>query len=324
VPSLAIAHLSLLLLSAAPAPPAAEAIQLAADAFGRRAVLVVAGLPRAAADRDLADGLATLREVAALTAPDGDAAGGLGRLNAAAGAGKVAVDPRLAELLERAVNFCLWSEGAISPTGGRLYEYWAGPDAPGAPPAPQDLAAAVAGSGCNALRVDRGAGVAELAAGGRLDLRSFAPGFAVDRAVETLLAKGAPSGLVEVGNVRRGFGAGLEGRGWRVALPLFPGQKEPLEAVWLLDRSLAIAAAAEGPFVDFRHGRPAEGVVAALAATELAVDAQALAATMFVTGSRDGQLRLGNLRPRPSILWLLGTGTGTPLLVDYRWGEVGR
>jgi hypothetical protein len=30
----------------------------------------------------------------------------------------------------------------------------------------------------------------------------------------------------------------------------------------------------------------------------------------------------GSIRPRPSLLWLMGTGTGVPLLVEYRWTEV--
>jgi hypothetical protein len=58
--------------------------------------------------------------------------------------------------------------------------------------------------------------------------------------------------------------------------------------------------------------------------TELAMDAQGLATSLFILGPREGQLRMGTLRPRPSILWFLGSGTGAPLQVDYRWSEVSR
>ena len=65
-------------------------------------------------------------------------------------------------------------------------------------------------------------------------------------------------------------------------------------------------------------------MLAAVAVTELAVDAQGLAATMLILGPREGQLRMGTLRPRPSLLWFLGSGEGRPLLVDYRWSDVNR
>jgi len=58
------------------------------------------------------------------------------------------------------------------------------------------------------------------------------------------------------------------------------------------------------------------------AVTDLAVDAQALAIAMALTGPREGQLRLGSLRPHPSVLWFLGNGSGAPLQVDHRWGEI--
>ena len=71
--------------------------------------------------------------------------------------------------------------------------------------------------------------------------------------------------------------------------------------------------------LNLRNGRPAEGVVATLALSELAIDAQALAITMFVLGQREGMMLLGSLRPEPSVAWLLGHGSGPPLLTTHRW-----
>jgi hypothetical protein len=65
-------------------------------------------------------------------------------------------------------------------------------------------------------------------------------------------------------------------------------------------------------------------VLAVLAATDLALDAQALAASLFIVGPREGQLRMGSLRPRPNVRWFLGSGGGAPLQVDYRWSELSR
>jgi hypothetical protein len=43
---------------------------------------------------------------------------------------------------------------------------------------------------------------------------------------------------------------------------------------------------------------------------------------MVLTGPREGQLRLGSLRPSPSVLWFLGSGSGAPLQADHHWGDV--
>ena len=143
---------------------------------------------------------------------------------------------------------------------------------------------------------------------------------------------GAGNAFVRIGGVQRGMGPGPHGDGWPVEMPRVPGLDSPLEPVRLLDEALAVADHRDGPltaggetyppYLDLRKGRPMDGVMAVLAASELAVEAQGLAAVMFVTGSRDGQLRLGSLDPRPSVLWLLGSGEGRPLLVEYRWSEL--
>jgi hypothetical protein len=45
---------------------------------------------------------------------------------------------------------------------------------------------------------------------------------------------------------------------------------------------------------------------------------------MFALGPREGMLRAGNLTPRPSIRWLLGTGEGPPVITDHNWSVVPR
>jgi hypothetical protein len=74
--------------------------------------------------------------------------------------------------------------------------------------------------------------------------------------------------------------------------------------------------------VSQRTGLPAQGAVATFVVADHALDAQGLAVTVTVTGPSEGQLRLGSLRPKPSVLWLQGTGAGDPLQIDYNWSEV--
>ena len=340
-------HLLLALLIGVPADPVPAApdtiqpLRLAAPAFGQTVEVEVRDLSRDAAREAIQAALAEVSEIERLTDPDAppDALrpGSLATLNAQAGAGPVAVDPRLIPALLRGIEVCFWSERAHGPLGRDLYKIW-GLRAPGAANPAEDweaLQRAVNATACRNLQVDTAAGTAALAAGGAVDLWGFAEGLAVDRAVAVLLQRGATTAFVQIGSVHRGFGKGLDGRGWRIQMPLLSGMSIPLGRVFLRDQSLAIItgadrpllqAAATGdwlpPWVNQRTGRPAQGTLATAVVTERALDAQALAVTLAITGPGEGQLRLGALTPRPSVLWLVGNGGGEPLAIEYRWGLV--
>ena len=194
--------------------------------------------------------------------------------------------------------------------------------------------AAVAAANCKRLQLDGRKQTATLAAGSALDLADFRIGMAIDRAIEVLRQRGSANALVMIGDVRRGIGAGRDGRGWLVDLPAISGLTGPLGRIFLRDRALAIAGPEATPpqegrqppvYVNQSTGLPAgEGILATLALTELAIDAQALATTMTITGAQEGEMLTGSVRPRPAILWLMGSGTGIPVMVPYRWDEVPR
>lgn len=322
-----------LLLAPAPAP-AAEPLRLSSKAFGKPVEIEVRDLAPEAARAAIQKAFAEIAEIERLTdatRPDG----GLTALNAAAGKGPQPVDPRLLVVLARAGDFCTWSEGAHGPLGRDLYALW-GLRAPVAePPKVERVDQAVDLAACGGLTLDKEKGTATLAPGAGLDLWGFAEGHAVDGAVEVLRREGAGNGVVQLGAIERGFGPGPAGEGWSAALPKLPGMEESPGQVFLHDRSLAIASQADHPrqsadaaaspaYVNQRTGRPAQGVLAAATVTDLAMDAQGLAAALLLTGPREGQMRLGSLQPRPSVLWFLGSGEGPPLQAGYRWGEVSR
>jgi thiamine biosynthesis lipoprotein len=304
-------------------------------AFGGTLEVEVRDLPRAAADAAIRAAAAEVGEVERLTDP-GRPDGELAALNAAAGKGPRRIDARLFAALTRALNFCVWSDGKEGPLARDLNRLWgAGGGAPPAgPPTPDQVSRAVAAADCKRLALDAGKQTATLAAGSALDLVDFSTGMAVDRAIEVLRQHGSANAFIQIRDVRRGIGAGRDGRGWLVDLPAITGLAGPLGRIFLRDQSLAIAnreafppeAGRQPPiYVDQRSGQPAgDGVLATLAITELATDAQALAATMTITGAQEGELLTGSVRPRPSILWLMGSGTGIPVLVPYRWSEVPR
>jgi thiamine biosynthesis lipoprotein len=290
------------------------------EAFGQTAQVEVRDLDVAAAESALRAAMTELAaaegEVAALTV----------QLNTAAGRDPVPVAEAALALLRRTLDFCRWSQGAHGPLGGVLYDLWQQSLPPTAA-----LAAARETAGCDRLRLDEEAGTAQLAAGSRLDLRGFATGWAVDRAVDVLRDHGGGNARVRLGRVERGLGPGPSGQGWATEVDLPKAWLEPLPPARLRDGALAIAAREPALVIagdryaahlDLRSGRPAEGVAATIAVSELAIDAQALAISMFVLGHREGMMRLGSLRPEPSVAWLLGSGESPPLLATHRWATV--
>lgn len=312
-------------------------VRIAAVAFGDPVEIEVRDLPRDAARAAIQTALAEVAELERLTraaAAPSDTAGGLSALNATAGGGPQPVDPKLMPLLVRAQEFCFWSDGAHGPLGGDLYNLWGlrtGETLPEAPD-PGSLQQASGSAQCDRLKLTPASNTAELAAGGRLDLSGFVEGYAVDQAVETLRKSGVANAFVQVGTLQRAIGGGADGRGWKIVLPRFPGMDNPAGRFLLKDRSAAILSTLEDPlriadqallpYVNQRTGLPTPGIVGVATVTELAVDAQALAIAMALTGPREGQLRMGSLRPNPSVLWFLGSGSGVPLQVDHRWGDV--
>lgn len=327
---IALGLLSTLTLPAAPL--GAQPVRLATEAFGEPVRVEVRDLgseDATAAARSAIEAILVTERLTDPSAPvgspeeesRGSGALGVAALHAADG-GPLTIDPRLLSLLQRAQSFCRWSDGAFGPLGGNLYLAWE--SAPEPPPAPETLTAALATTLCRHLHIDAESGQVALLSGARLDLRHFALGAAVDRAVEVLQERGAANGFVQIGPVRRGFGEGPSGRGWRVLLPVFPGYRRPLDEIWLRDQAVAVARGSDGPhaYLDLQTGRPQDGIVGVVTVTRTGLDAQGLAASLFVLGPRQGRFRVGQLRPAPSVLWLLGSGEGRPLQTDHRWSAV--
>lgn len=306
-------------------------LHLSAHAFGQPVDVEVRGLPAEAARGIIDKALAEISEIERLTDADRPG-GGLAALNAAAGAGPQPVDPRLLAALARAGDFCLWSERTHGALGRDLHRLWGLRTPVPESPSRERIEQAASRTECGRLTVDAEKNTALLAQESSLDLWGFAEGHAVDRAVEILRQGQAGNGFVRIGSVWRGFGPGPGGKGWPVALPRVSGLEGSAGLVHLRDASLAVAPSGDSPrhgsataaYINQRTGQPARGVLLTAAVSELAIDAQGLAVTLLIAGPREGQLRLGSLRPRPSVLWLLGSGTGMPLQVGYRWSEINR
>lgn len=324
---------SLLALPADGAP--AEPVRRSLEGFGESGVVEVLDLSRARAIAAIRDAAAAVHRTELLLDPQGSEPGGIGRLNRTTGGELQGLDADAGALLRRAEGFCVWSQGAYGPLGGALHEIWGVHRPVAAAPAPEALTAALATAACDRLYLDPERPQARLAAGSRIDLHGFALGWAVDRAVDGLQAAGARNGFVTLAGVTRAFGPGRDGRGWGVEVVIPEIQDHPFDRLFLKDRSLATAVgdrrplriggeAAGPPYIDQRTGQPASGTRAVLVVTELAVDAQGMASTLFILGTREGQFRLGPVRPAPAVLWLIGDHPGPPVMVEHRWQGISR
>lgn len=310
-------------------------LRMTIPAFGTDAEVEIRDLPQGAGEEAATAALHEIFELAALADPDGDAPGGVGALNRAAGKEAQTLDPRVADMLLRSLQFCIWSQGAYGPLGGELYRLWDSEQEERQRPTPDELRDALGSAECNRLGLpDAGAegpGTrVQLLAGSRVDLRGIARGYAADRAMGVLVSRGSQNAVVEIGNVWRAMGGGPEGEGWLYTLPAAPGMKDPVDQIWLRDQAVVLYQAETGtggtyqPVIDQRTGVPARGVITVVTVTTQAVDAEPLASILFVFGHREGQLRLGTLEPRPSVFWLLGQDEGLPLEASYRWSDVAR
>jgi thiamine biosynthesis lipoprotein len=284
--------------------------------------------------RDLRQDLATaaaklaleeIHKMALAADPDATQPNSLGAVNRSAGGEAVAVDERVSELLVRGLQFCIWSKGAYGPMGGELRRFWQGRQ-PGSSDDAQAFSTALGSARCINLATPDGQGATwALASGSRLECQGLAEGLAVDRAMDILLAQGVSNAWVQVGAVHRALGGGPSGKGWPIELPSFSSTGEPLDNIWLQDQALVLASAKDRRYYDHRSGRPASGTLALVVVSPRASDASGLANTLFATGQRSGQRRLGTLSPRPSVLWVLGEDhhrAGRPLEASYRWSEI--
>lgn len=297
-------------------------VRLALDARGTSFELEVRDLPAGKAEAAIQAALIAANELIQLADPDSAFLGSLGEANRRPGK-EVALDVRVYRLLVRSLQYCVWSTGAFGPTGGYLARLEKGeglPDGVG-------VTELIASAACTNVRLlgekgDRGRIV--LGPNTRLDVVGLIEGEALDVAFEVLRTHGVTNAFGVFGTARRALGGGLSGAGWLVDIPGVPGTRDPYDQVWLRDQSLALLRP-EFPNqpVNQRSGGRAQPYLQVVTVTERAADAQALGYCLALLGFTDGQRRLGQLNPRPSVSWLLGGG-GTPLESGYRWTLLSR
>jgi thiamine biosynthesis lipoprotein len=132
-------------------------------------------------------------------------------INAAGGAALSELGPHMLRVLALSDSVYHATGGLFDPTAGALVEAWGFPDNPHFP-SQAELDEALGATGWQLLNFRNDSIL--LPEGMKLDFGAVAKGYAVDRAYEYLISRGAGSCLVEVGGEVRCGG----GRLWRVAV----------------------------------------------------------------------------------------------------------
>lgn len=324
--------LALLLTLAAAIPSLAqesgatkEIVGMRGRVAGKQAVIEVVGLPSQEAQGKIRQAFAVLANT------ETQISEAVAKLNHFDGKGRQKVDPEILQILGRSLEFCLWSDGTSGPLGGKVSALWQQAANSGQQPDPGTLSDAAQSAACSKLVLDPAHHAVALAAGSKLDLSAFTTGFAIDQAVAKLTKLGVQNFRVTIGEIRRALGPGPEGHGWISEIPVFAGLAQPLSPVHLHGESIAVVSAHSQSlnvgsqripaFFDQTTGRPESGTEAVVVITHTALDAEALASSLMILGNRVGELRLGTIDPKPAVLWVLGSGQGTPLLDFFHWSQ---
>lgn len=231
----------------------------------------------------------------------------LSQLNRDARRGPAMVERELFDFIVEALRYNRESQGAFDITVGPLMKAWGFFRGDGRMPSDQELTAARRSVGATHLTLDsRARTIAFDDPGVELDLGGIAKGYAVDRVVALLRARGVSAALVSAGGSSI-YGLGVPpGRdGWSVAI------QDPLDArktaldVRLRDRALSIAGSSEKSFefegktyshiMDPRTGKPVDGILSVAVLSADATSGDALDDALFVLkpdGSRHYLRRL--------------------------------
>jgi thiamine biosynthesis lipoprotein len=229
------------------------------------------------------------------------------RLNLAAGIAPVSVGPDAIAVLAVARDVGDWTGGKFDVTFGALSDLWRfDHDQDNRIPAPVDLATRLDLVDYHAITLDAGAGTAFLArAGMRVHLGGIGKGYAVDRAVEMLRARGLPNFLVQSGGDL--YASGQRGdRPWRVGIrdPRGP-ETATFASLDLRDATFSTSGDYERFFLKdgrrYHHildpdlGEPARGSRSVTIVADRAILADALSTGVFVLGPEQGMALIERL-----------------------------
>jgi thiamine biosynthesis lipoprotein len=231
------------------------------------------------------------------------------RLNRAGATGGVAVDKELLHVLQQSVEISTASAGAFDVTIWPVSQLWDFPGGNKSVPAAELLAEKRSLVGYMSMNLDPSAGTVGFRLDGMgVDLGAIAKGWAIDRAMEKLVARGIRNAIIDAGGDLRIIGHRPGKTSWRIGVqhPRDPGAM--LLTFDLTDTAIVTSGDYERFFmvdgVRYHHildpasGLPARGCQSVTVLAPTAAEADACATAAFVLGPSRG---LAFLRSRPGV-----------------------
>ena len=238
--------------------------------------------------------IARLERVMSTWDPDSE----LSSVNRAAGAEAQTISRDLAGVMSAAIAACRASGGAFDPTIAPLLHLWRFDADQPKRPSPDAVAEARTHVGCEKISLTIDPPGLRLPGGASLDLGGIGKGYAVDRALDVLRARGIRRAKMDFGSSSLAFEGAVEG-GWHVVIADPRDHDKPLVAFRVANGSVSSSGQRErsvvqggrryGHIFDPRKGEPVESPL--LLVTVVAPDgtrADALSTALFVMGADKG------------------------------------
>jgi len=323
---------------AAPAPPAeergvaggGELLRLSRRAMGCRFEVILPAGERAAVEaaHEALDLVGDLERQMTIFRDDSE----LSRINRAAAARPVRVEPGLFDLLRAAAQLSAETGGAFDITAGPLSSLWRAARERGEPPAPDEVQGALARVGMGQVHLDAADCTVEFTrCGVQLDLSAIGKGYALDRVGELLASRRVGAALVHGGHSSvRAIGRPPWDEAWVISVqhPLRPG--EAIATIRLRDQAMATSAVDRavgdgrgfGHLTDPRTGWPARGLLGATVLVSDATRADALATAFCVMGSDGARAYCQEHPDTAALLVEEDEGEARPTAIGLAAGEV--
>jgi len=240
----------------------------------------------------------------------------LSQLNREGARGPVPVEPELFDFLAECLRQSRDSDGAFDVTVGPLLRAWGFFRGEGRLPPPVEIEELRTRVGYRHVVLDPERRTVHFARPGmELDLGGIAKGYAVDRVVALLRARGVEAALVSAGGSSvYGLGAPPGRTAWEVRVqdPLHPSRDA--FTVALRDLSLSVAGSAHKSFIhagrtyshimDPRSGRPVEGVLSVAVLSPSATAGDALDNAFLVEGVEAARRHVARLPATRAFIFL--------------------
>jgi thiamine biosynthesis lipoprotein len=225
----------------------------------------------------------------------------ISRLNGAADGSMRAVSRGLFTVVDSAFHYAAVTGGAFDITARPLVRLWGFQGGEARLPSEEGIDSALARVGYGRVALDASIPGIALPAGMELDFAGIAKGYAVDRCVALLAARGVTTALVNLGGNIYALGAPPGKHGWAIGIRDPFGSAKTVGALFLKNEAVATSGNYEnfveidgvryGHIIDPSTGRTVDHVLSVTVTAPTALAADALATGLFVLGPvRGGEL----------------------------------